>query len=184
MVVVLDSSVSKEYFDWMKTFTRNLAGVLSVDDDEFRIGLLRYSTDADPQFGLDDYSKSNDIMDAVDNVRYKDGLTNTAQAIDYARTNMFQTPEGDRDYARNFILLVTGQDESLSTNDAWRAAERAEDDGIQLYVIGMNIRDRTELDETSSHPLNIYQYLIRTERELEEVPAQIYGGLLGSKSSI
>jgi hypothetical protein len=75
--------------------------------------------------------------------------------------------QGDRDYARNFILLITGQDKSLSTNDAWRAAERAETDGIQLYVIGLNINDRVELDETSSHPLETYQYLTGSEKDLQ-----------------
>jgi hypothetical protein len=165
----------------MTTFTKNLAGTVSIDDEEFRVGLLRYSTDADVQFHLNGYSSSGDVKNAVDGVNYKGGITNTAQAIDKARTDMFTRDQGDRDYARNFILLITGQDKSLSKNDAWRAAERAETDGIQLYVIGLNINDRVELDETSSHPLDTYQYLTRSEEDLQDVPAQIYGGLLGSK---
>ncbi|CAG2253559.1 COL6A [Mytilus edulis] len=179
LVVILDSSVSQEYFDWMTTFTKNLADTVSIDDDEFRVGLLRYSTDSNVQFNLKDYQSSGDVQNAVDQVGYKGGVTNTAQAIDTARTQMFRPDQGDRDYARNFILLITGQDKSLSTNDAWRAAERAETDGIQLYVMGLNINDREELDETSSHPLNTYQYLTRSERELAEVPPQIYADLLG-----
>ncbi|CAG2185535.1 COL6A [Mytilus edulis] len=179
LVVILDSSVSQEYFDWMTTFTKNLADTVSIDDDEFRVGLLRYSTDSNVQFNLKDYQSSGDVQNAVDQVGYKGGITNTAQAIDTARTQMFRPDQGDRDYARNFILLITGQDKSLSTNDAWRAAERAETDGIQLYVMGLNINDREELDETSSHPLSTYQYLTRSERELAEVPPQIYADLLG-----
>jgi hypothetical protein len=35
------SSVSQEYFDWMTTFTKNLAGTVSIDDEEFRVGLLK-----------------------------------------------------------------------------------------------------------------------------------------------
>jgi collagen type VI alpha len=181
LVVILDSSVSQEYFDWMTTFTKNLASTVSIDDEEFRVGLLRYSTDSDVQFHLNGYSSSGDVKNAVDGVNYKGGITNTAQAIDKARTDMFTRDQGDRDYARNFILLITGQDKSLSTNDAWRAAERAETDGIQLYVIGLNINDRVELDETSSHPLETYQYLTGSEKDLQDVPAQIYAGLLGSK---
>ncbi|OPL33400.1 hypothetical protein AM593_06933, partial [Mytilus galloprovincialis] len=183
LVVILDSSVSQEYFDWMKTFTRNLADTVSIDDDEFRVGLLIYSTDSNIQFNLKDYQSSGDVHNAVDQVRFRGGVTNTAQAIDTARTQMFRPDQGDRDYARNFILLITGQDKSLSTNDAWRAAERAETDGIQLYVIGLNITDREELDETSSHPLSTYQYLTRSERELAEVPPQIYADLLGMEKN-
>jgi hypothetical protein len=67
---------------------------------------------------------------------------------------MFTTEKGDRDYARNYIILLTGQDRSLSTNGAWAAAERAEDESIQLYVMGLDIDDTMELDETPSHPLS------------------------------
>jgi hypothetical protein len=75
---------------------------------------------------------------------------------------MFTTEKGDRDYARNYIILLTGQDRSLSTNGAWAAAERAEDESIQLYVVGLDIDDTMELDETPSHPLSTYQYLTCT----------------------
>ena len=181
MVVVLDSSVSQEYFDWMTTFTKNLLDTICFYHEEFKIGLLRYSTDSNVQFNLNDYQSSGNVRKAVDNVSYQGGITNTAQAIDTARIQMFRPDQGDRDYARNFILLVTGQDKSLSTNSTWRAAERAETDGIQLYVIGLNINDSVELDETSSHPLTTYQYLIKSKRELEIVPPKIYADLLGSK---
>jgi hypothetical protein len=77
---------------------------------------------------------------------------------------MFTTEKGDRDYARNYIILLTGQDRSLSTNGAWAAAERAEDEGIQLYVVGLDIDDTMELNETPSHPLSTFQYLTRELR--------------------
>jgi hypothetical protein len=93
---------------------------------------------------------------------------------------MFRKRKGDRDYARNFVILLTGQDRSLSTDEAWRAAERLEDDGVGLYVIGLEIGDRTEVDELASHPLSTYQFLTRSKTELLEVPGQIYNGLLGS----
>ncbi|CAG2240336.1 COL6A [Mytilus edulis] len=178
LVVILDSSVSQEYFDWMTTFTKNLLDTICFYHEEFKIGLLRYSTDSNVQFNLNDYQSSGNLRKAVDNVSYQGGITNTAQAIDTARIQMFRPDQGDRDYARNFILLVTGQDKSLSTNSTWRAAERAETDGIQLYVIGLNINDSVELDETSSHPLTTYQYLIKSKRELEIVPPKIYADLL------
>ncbi|CAC5363540.1 COL6A [Mytilus coruscus] len=180
LVIILDSSVSQEYFDLMKTFTKHLAYTISIDDQEFRVGLLTYSTDSKVQFNLNDYKSSDNVKNAVDKVQNRGGLTNTANAIDIVRTQMFTPAHGDRDYARNFIFLITGQDKSLSRTDAWRAAEKAETDGIGLYVIGFNINDRDELDEISSHPLSTYQYLIRSERELAEGPHQIYAGLLRS----
>jgi hypothetical protein len=61
MVLLVEQELlTKEYFDWMTTFTKNLAGTVSIDDEEFRVGLLRYSTDSDVQFHLNGYSSSGD----------------------------------------------------------------------------------------------------------------------------
>ena len=163
----------------MKSFSKALGQQLSVDDGEVRIGLMRYSTYADSQFQLRDHTTSDSIVRAVDRVQYRPGSTNTRQALDSVRTSMFRKRRGDRDYARNFVILLTGQDRSLSTDEAWRAAERLEDDGVGLYVIGLEIGDRTEVDELASHPLSTYQFLTRSKTELLEVPGQIYNGLLG-----
>ena len=61
----------------------------------------------------------------------------------------------------------------LDTNEVWAAAERAEDDDIYLYTIGLDIGDRTEIDETSSHPLSTYEFLTRREEDLYEISGQL-----------
>jgi hypothetical protein len=153
-----------------------------IEDGEYRIGLLRYSTDADIQFDLNSHDTTKEARFDVDSMKYNGGDVNTANAIDVARQQMFTTEKGDRDYARNYIILLTGQERSLSTNGAWAAAERAEDESIQLYVVGLDIDDTMELDETPSHPLSTYQYLTRNEREVMEVPDKIRATLPPSKS--
>ena len=78
---------------------------------------MRYSTDGDIQFNLDDYANdANGFRNAVNDVSYKGGKTNTHKAIDKVRTRMFRKREGDRDYARNFILLLTDNDKSEGTS--------------------------------------------------------------------
>lgn len=90
---------------------------MDVNGGEYRIGLMRYSTDGDVQFNLDDYANdANGFRNAVNDVRYKGGKTNTHKAIDKVRTQMFRQREGDRDYARNFILLLTDNDRSEGTS--------------------------------------------------------------------
>lgn len=168
----------------MKSFSKDLVDRLSVADDEYRIGFLRYSSYANRQFDLREHIKNPRTMKrAIDNIAYRPGGTNTERALDYVRTNMLIPQRGERDFARNHVLLLTGQDKSLNTNNAWRAAERLEDSGTGLFVIGMEIGDRTELDELASHPLSTYQFLTRRRSDLDEIPGLIDARLKGSKNS-
>ena len=181
IVIIVDSSTTQEQFAIFRKFIRRFVRRAKIEDGEYRIGLLRYSTDADIQFDLNSHDTTKEARFDVDSMQYNGGDANTANAIDVARQQMFTTGKGDRDYARNYIILLTGQDRSLSTNNAWAAAERAEDEQIQLYVVGLDIDDTMELDETPSHPLSTYQYLTRNEREMMEVPDKIRATLPPSK---
>lgn len=173
LVIVLDSSVTPEIYQWMLNFVKRLTKQLNVDGGEFRVGVMRYSTYANIQFNLDDHLTQSGLSPAIQRIQYQPGETNTAKALESVRTRMFRRSEGDRDYARNFILLLTGNEESLSTNDAWAAAERAEDDGIGIYVIGIDIDNTNEIDEVASHPLSEYRFLVRRESDLMEIPGQL-----------
>lgn len=181
IAILVDSSSTPEQFSIFQRFARKFIRQARIEDGEYRVGLMRYSTDADVQFNLNDYDTTRDARFKIDAMRYIPGQTNTANAIETARNTMFRTQNGDRDYARNFIILLTGNEKSLSTNEAWAAAERAEVDGIQLYTVGLNIGDTTELDETPSHPLSTYQYLTRTEREVLDVSEKILATQPSSK---
>ncbi|XP_021375367.1 uncharacterized protein LOC110464458 isoform X14 [Mizuhopecten yessoensis] len=189
LVIVLDSSVTPETFEWIRNYAKMVAGRLSIDNEKFRVGLLRYSTDQAVQYQLDDYVTRDGVVAAMDNVQYQSGETNTAEALEYVRTRMFRPNNGDRDFARNFILLITGNDESTDRYEAFRAAERNEDDGTYLFTVGVGLRDHSELDEVSSHPLDEYQrlFLLSDRPEdiddelamLEELPEQPPAGFRG-----
>uniref|UniRef100_A0A8W8KW43 VWFA domain-containing protein n=1 Tax=Magallana gigas TaxID=29159 RepID=A0A8W8KW43_MAGGI len=47
VVLVLDSSVPQETFQFMKDYAKNLVNGFDVENDDYRVGLTRYSTDAD-----------------------------------------------------------------------------------------------------------------------------------------
>jgi hypothetical protein len=162
VVLVFDSSVTPRTYQLMKEYGKNLVDGFNVEDKEYRVGLMRYSTDADVQFDLDEYTTKDDIKIAIDKSLYNPGETDTAKAINSVRENMFRESHGDRDFARNLIVLLTGQDKSKDTYDSWAAAEKAEAAGINLFTVGINLNDTTEIDELTTHPLFKYRHLINT----------------------
>jgi hypothetical protein len=76
---------------------------------------------------------------------------------------MFNDRNGDRDFARNLIVLMTANERSDDIYATWNEAEEAEKEGINLYTVGFDLDDTTEIDETSTHPLYIYRHLINTD---------------------
>lgn len=175
VVLVLDSSVDRSTFDFMKRYAKDLVDKLSIDNNEYRVGVMRYSTYPAVQFNLDRYDQKKFIKNRIDNIQYRSGKTNTDRALDAVRQRMFTPRNGDRDYARNLIVHITGNDESSDIYDTWAAAERAERDDINIYTVGINLGDLTEINELSTHPLSTYRTLINTTMGRP----QIDGSLLG-----
>jgi hypothetical protein len=77
--------------------------------------------------------------------------------------------------------VVIGTDCTITTTPYKIYNSRAEDEGIGIYVVGIGVNDRTELDETSSHPLTTFQYLVGDEKELKDIPIKIQAAVLGCK---
>ena len=167
----------------MKNYVQALAKSYSIDNEQYRVGLLRYSTGQQVQWNLNDYATKNEIIQAVGGVGYNPGERNTAQAIDYATNQMFTQSNGDRDFARNYIVLLTGESESTDRYDAYLSAYRAEDAGIRLFTVGINLDDTGEIDEVSSHPLSTYQYLVKSQQGLLGILGNMEQSLQGSMYS-
>lgn len=169
VILVLDSSVDRRTFDYMKKYANKLVDKLSVDNEEYRVGVMRYSTNPDVQINLDRYNDKASIMNRISNIYYRSGRTNTDRALDAVRQRMFTRRNGDRDFARNLIVHITGNDRSNDIYDTWAAAERTEKDRINIYTVGIDLQDLTEIDELSSHPLYTYRTLINTSMSQPQV---------------
>ena len=109
LVIMLDSSVSPDIFQWMKNFVSRLSSRLSIDDEKFRVGVMVYSTGSNVEFNLDEYNTNEGVLAGVGDVTYLPGPRTTTKAINFVRQRMFTTANGDRPWARNYILLLTGE---------------------------------------------------------------------------
>ena len=52
------------------------------------------------------------------------GRVDTAQAFDYVRETIFSRRNGDRPRARNYVVLLTGNERSVSTRRSLNSAKR------------------------------------------------------------
>lgn len=58
---------------------------------------------------LNEYNTRQAAIEAVMKIQYKQGKTNTAEALRVARTSMFNPAQGDRPNAQNLAIIITGE---------------------------------------------------------------------------
>ncbi|XP_062566472.1 collagen alpha-1(XII) chain-like [Saccostrea cucullata] len=164
VVIMMDSSVPEKTFDAMKKYAKSLVNRFDIDNKEYAVGLMRYGESNDMQWNLNNYTSKKEIISAVDRVGHKRGTSSdAASAIHMVRLRMFNKRNGDRAFARNLIFLMTANERSDDMYATWNEAEEAEKENINLYTVGFDLDDTTEIDETSTHPPYIYRHLINTE---------------------
>ena len=73
---------------FIEEFYEYLQVVRSFEIGAYKIGVIQFSSRANTEFNLNRYSTSDQIISAVDNIRYHGGSTNTYLAlqtlVDYA----------------------------------------------------------------------------------------------------
>ena len=172
IVFMLDGTTSNRYFQWMTSFARSYASQMNIDSGEYRVGGMTFTRYPNIGFNLNDYGFQSDVVNAI-GTKLKNrpgGEPDFASAFDRVRKTMFTKSNGDRPNARNFVVLMTGNKRSLRNPATYAAANRLKDAGFGLFTVGFNYDDVTAIDEVSSKPLDFYQYLIKSEQDLSELP--------------
>ena len=138
LVFILDASgsIQAHNFNIMKQFVADFVEEIDVDTGGARIALISYSNNVRREFDLNTYDNRRDIINAVMNVPYIRGTTNTASALQYIRTEVFQQARGDRPGARNVAFLIT-DGQSNDNRQTLVEARRAKDADIHIFVAGI-----------------------------------------------
>ena len=83
LVIDASGSVSDSEDNWntLKTFITSLIGELDIGLDRVRVGAIKYSTTAEVEFGLDQYSSKEALTKAINEMENLGRKTNTADAL-------------------------------------------------------------------------------------------------------
>lgn len=138
VVFILDSSasISATNFEKMKAFVGNIIRNLNIDVGNTRIGLITFSNTYRQYFYLNTFTTRVLMLAALNNVTYVPGATNTGLALDYTRTVMFTSANGDRPGSTNIVIMVTdggSNDRSATSN----AAALLRNTGATIFVVGV-----------------------------------------------
>ncbi|XP_075403318.1 collagen alpha-4(VI) chain-like [Tenrec ecaudatus] len=174
IVFLVDSSTSigPQNFQKVKNFLSAVVLGLNISSDQVRVGLVQYNDDIYPAFQLNQYPLKSLVLEQIRNLPYRTGGTNTGSALDYIRTNSLTEAAGSRaqDSVPQIVILVT---DGESNDEVQEMAERLKEDGVALYVVGINVQDVKELQKIASEPFEKFLFSTENFNLLQELSGNI-----------
>lgn len=125
IVFLVDGSnyIGSSNFPYVRDFMINVVNQLDVRPDRVQFGLVQFADRPKIEFYLNDYQTREEVVNKISELRLTGGsVLNTAAAMNYALTNMFQPSRGSRrrQAVQQVLVLITGgpaQDEVKSVAD-------------------------------------------------------------------
>ncbi|CAG2244074.1 unnamed protein product [Mytilus edulis] len=173
------TSVGDANYQKMKDFCKDFLKNADLDSGNIHVGIVSYSTGVHIEFQMNDYSTSQDIMDAIDAIPYRYGSTNTADGLKTMRSQMFTAANGDRDGVPNVVLILTDGVSNINSRRTIPEAEQARAAGIHIYAVGIGLRDTRELDAMASEPASENSFNVQSFDELAVLSDQVLGLRVG-----
>ncbi|KAH9490805.1 Collagen alpha-4(VI) chain [Bulinus truncatus] len=179
LVFVLDAStiVTEPNFDLMKGFLKYFLFDADINGGNVRVGVVIYSNAVYVQFQLNDYSKKAYVYDAIDDIPYRYGSRNTADALRTMRSVMFTPENGDRPGVDNVAVVVTDGVSNINSRRTVPEAEQARAKGIHIYAIGIGLTDAKELDGIASKPVDENRFAVQDLTELRGLRQKVFSAL-------
>lgn len=193
IVFVLDSSgsIGVEHWGSVLSFFKFVVQQIPVGFYNTRFGSVTFGNEATINFQLNTYNTTQQILNAIDGIRYKDENTNTSGALWMMRSIMFTSQNGDRRNAPNIAIVITDGRSTYDHNLTLPYATDAKRAGITIIAIGVGDQvDPAELNgiasvDTNGTPIvyqvDNYDALYTIEQEISSVACDIPVGELSRK---
>ncbi|WAR09890.1 CO6A3-like protein [Mya arenaria] len=156
VVFVLDSSTSmgKDNFRIMLEAAKSFVTSTDIDNGHTRIGVLIFSTGVSIEFNLGDYKTERELINAIDDIQYMAGSTNTSGAIRVISEEMFLAKNGARTNSGKIGIVITDGVSNIDYHKVIPEANAARQKGILLLAIGVGLNNTKELDDIAGIPEN------------------------------
>ncbi|XP_019621658.1 PREDICTED: uncharacterized protein LOC109467934 [Branchiostoma belcheri] len=155
LIFLLDGSASVGHlnFEKEKKFCRQLVSDFDIGPNKTRVATIQYSIEQQDEFWFD-LPDVHTLRNALGQIVYMDGPgTETGKAIMYMASR-FPQREGAKKIA---IVITDGKNNPESRVSVRMAADRAREDGITLYAVGVGTEvDLRELTDLAGDPTRVY----------------------------
>ncbi|XP_057176989.1 integrin alpha-2 [Triplophysa rosa] len=179
IAIVLDGSNSIYPWEPIVDFLKKLLGSLDIGPQSTQVSVMQYGVDAAFDFYLNSYQTNEAMIRAASGIQQKEGiLTNTFQAIDFARNNAFLPQNGGRPGATKVMVVVTdGESSDRNLRDTViQACDRQNITRFGIAMLGYYTRNKietskliAEIKSIASSPIEKYFFDVSEEAALIEI---------------
>ena len=158
MYIVLDSSgsIGSSDYEVAKQFIANFISGFTIGENHVRVGLIRFASDVDLIFDLDESFDENVVLSNILSVSYTGGSTATGDGIYLMTYTGFTEAYGARPLnlaIPRVGLVLTDGNSNHGFYDVVTASQLARDQSITLFAFGISDGiDESELLEIAGSP--------------------------------
>ncbi|XP_047666682.1 collagen alpha-1(XXI) chain [Tachysurus fulvidraco] len=156
LVYIIDGSWSVGYkdFDTAKRWLVNITSGFDVGPHYSQVAVVQYSDTPRLEIPLGAHQRTQELIKAIQAIRYMGGNTQTGRAIKFAVDHVFSSSQRS-DTARNRIAVVVT--DGKSQDDVVDASVEARTQGITIFAVGVGSEITTsELVAIANTPSSFY----------------------------
>ncbi|WAR09788.1 CO6A6-like protein, partial [Mya arenaria] len=103
------NSVSREDFQRILDFMKNILQYSDIDDDKLRVGAVVFRKRGIPLFDFNNYYSQEEVFGGIDQIsyNYRSKRSSIASGFYTVRTSLFTRTGGARDLAPDLVILIT-----------------------------------------------------------------------------
>ena len=152
MLLDTSGSIGNSRFQLFRDFASSIARALDISLQQSLVGVILFSDEARIQFSLTEFTDESSLLSAIDDIPYRGGNTNTADALrlllSSARDGTMELRGG---YPHIAIILTDGESNDPDATVA-AARELHENGGFdQVYAVGVGGANINELNAIASN---------------------------------
>ncbi|XP_077053952.1 matrilin-4 isoform X3 [Siphateles boraxobius] len=178
LVFIIDGSrsVRPHEFETMRKFMIDIIHEMDIGLEATRVGVVQYSSQVQNVFSLKAFSKTAQMVKAINEIIPLAQGTMTGLAIRYAMNVAFSAEEGARPNVPHVAVIVT---DGRPQDRVAEVAAAARESGIEIYAIGVARADMTSLRAMASPPFEDHVFLVESFDLIHQFGLQFQDKLCG-----
>ncbi|XP_038601804.1 matrilin-2 isoform X2 [Tachyglossus aculeatus] len=179
LVFVIDGSKSlgEENFEAVKRFVTGILDSLEISPEAARVGLLQYSTHVRTEFTLGDFGSAREVKKAVAHLRYMGKGSMTGLALKQMLERSFTESEGARPPSAGVPRVAIAFTDGRAQDDVAEWANKAKQNGITIYAVGVGKAIEEELLEIASEPPDRHLFYAEDFSTMGEISEKLKRGI-------
>ena len=161
LVFIIDSSASigSSNFNSLKQSIENIVTPLTISRRGTRVAVIQFSTDVSLLFNLNAHEDKDSLLEAIRNIRYIGGFTDTAEALRLLRTSTLNELLGVRPVEGIPVAILITDGQSNNPVDTRRQALALHNTTeFEVFAVGIgNDVHRNELMNIAGDPQSVIQ---------------------------